>query len=263
MEASRSALGNMIYCDGRMLIMILVPIIGVMIAQMIIIIHSSITKKKSDKNQDKNQDEKGFDKDGVLEILKNFWPQIVFYLFATSIISIFALSLVFDKNLTLANLNNWIGIILGFSSWIISIISLYLSFYTVDKSMNKMESIGKTIENTAKSLNGDGWKHDEIGWIYLVDGEKVVNQIKKSGNSYYYLGKYGYVEKNTMVDIEGKKYCFNENGAMVMNGLFITQDGKKVFCGSDGSVIEKGEVIFNNIKYTIENYYVIKETPVD
>lgn len=232
----------------KLIILVLIILIGIIVVEGIVIVDGH---------------KKGNDNFSIFDRMRIFWPHIVLYIFATSIISIFVMSIIFDKSVTLSNLNNWIGIILGFSSWIISIISLALSFYTVDKSLSRMENIDDSVKESVSSLKGNGWSQDNIGWFYLIDGNRVKNQFKKSGNSHYYLGEYGYIVKNIMMSIDGKRYCFDDNGSLIVNNVYRLSDGRKVVCGNDGEVIENGEVILNNIKYTIKDFYIINETPVE
>ena len=237
---------NFISMD-KLIILTFIILIGIIVIQTIVIF---------DGYKKRNEDF------SILDRMRFFWPHIVFYVFATSIISIFIMSIIFEKSVTLSNLNNWVGIILGFSSWIISIISLFLSFDTIDRNLKRMDTISDSVKETVRSLKGNGWSQDNIGWFYLINGDRVKNQFKRSGNGVFYLGEYGYIVKNIMMIIDGKRYCFDDNGTMIVNNVYRLSDGHKVFCGDDGQVIENGEVVLNNIKYTIKDFYIFSEDPI-
>ena len=237
--------------SGESLISIFVFLIGIIVLQAIIIVYGNIKQRKDNK-----------ERKTIMETMKEFWPKIIFYLFATSIISIFTMAMIFDKNVTLNSLNNWIGIVLGFSSWIVSIISLFLSFYTVDKSITRMENIDSSIKSSVQSIKGNGWTQDYIDWCYLKEGQRVVNEFKKSGNGVFYLGKYGYIVRDSIINIDGNKYYFDENGKMAVNEIKENKDGKKMFFTADGTALDNGEIVIEHIKYIIKDYYVVNEQEI-
>lgn len=68
---------------------------------------------------------------------KKYWAKWIFFLIGLSITLLFSFSLIFDKDIQLQIINNWIGIILGLVATIASIISLFLSFYNLEQERDE------------------------------------------------------------------------------------------------------------------------------
>lgn len=84
-------------------------------------------KKNNIENSMKNMTSK-------LEWFKNHWAIITTIIITQSLIFLFIVSFVFNKNIELVTMNNWISLILGFVATFLSIISMLLSFYNLEKS---------------------------------------------------------------------------------------------------------------------------------
>lgn len=69
-----------------------------------------------------------------LEWFRKHWGIIVSFVVAISIIALFIASFVTTQKIEIDIMNNWVGIILGFVATFMSIISMYLSFYNLEKS---------------------------------------------------------------------------------------------------------------------------------
>lgn len=84
--------------------------------------------------------------ENTVAFFRELWGKFVFYAIATSIIGLFLCSIIFDKNIKIGIINNWIGIILGLVALVIGIISLFLSFYNLDQANKTQEKTVKLIE---------------------------------------------------------------------------------------------------------------------
>lgn len=84
-----------------------------------------------------------------IPMLRRFWGPFVVYAIATSIISLFIASFVSKQNITLYDMNTWVSLILGMTALIIGVISLFLSFYNVDQSIDSQRD-SLEIMNTVK-----------------------------------------------------------------------------------------------------------------
>lgn len=68
-----------------------------------------------------------------VSFFRKYWGLITAFSICVSIIALFTCSLIFDKKIELQIMNNWVGIILGLVATIMSIISLFLSFYNLER----------------------------------------------------------------------------------------------------------------------------------
>ena len=160
----------------------------------------------------------------LIEKFRRFWGEFIIYILATSIIGLFIANLISKDNITLSDMNNWVSIILGFAAFMVGIISLWLSFYNIDKmleaqtkSEKNMSDIKEDINKTIKSIKKQvGWTEIDGDWVYLdIDGSRIKNQWKKSGNQFFYLDSDGNITKNTLIHDKGNDYFVDDNGAMV------------------------------------------------
>lgn len=191
-----------------------------------------------------------------IERYRDFWGEFVIYVLATSVVGIFITSLVKRDNITLADINSWVSIVLGLVALIVGIISLWLSFYNVDQA-NKSQSV---IEQTAKTImtGGTGWKERNGEWCYFdVSGKMVRNEWEKSGNNWYHLGFDGNIEKNKCIFDKGNIYYVNEDGIRVSN-VFIEIEGKKRYFGEDGKAFMDGRLALDGKIYEFENGILAK-----
>lgn len=216
-------------------------IIAVLMIMFIIIITEGIVISKLSKQRKKLE---GADKiENTIEGFRAFWGEFIIYVLATSIIGIFIVSLVKRDNVTLADINSWVSIVLGLVALIVGIISLWLSFYNVDQA-NKSQHV---IEKTADVIkNGKyAWRMENGKWCYYnADGRMARNEWKKSGDKLYHLGLDGYIEKNKNILDNGNMYYVDQEGDMVCNA-FKKIDGRKYFFGYDGKAFMDGQVIID------------------
>ena len=220
-----------------------------------------ISKNNSEEKYNKSKSEQ------FISFLKRFWGPLIIYIFATSIVLLFIAAFIFEKNIALSEMNNWIGIMLGFSSWIVGIISLYLSFYNVDKmidaqndNLEKMRETKDQIQKEVKKISGDGWKQDEIDWCYLEDGERIRNEFRKSGNNWYYLGDDGYIVRNFLLEDGDNYYYMDKNGVMVTNRFvtFSDKDNKTMYFKEGGKALKEGKINKDGETYILKDYYVVE-----
>lgn len=80
-----------------------------------------------------------------IESFKNNWSKYAIYVLSTSIILMFTFSLKYKQNLELQTINNWVGIILGLLATMTSVISLFLSFYNLEKEGEESKDNQRTL----------------------------------------------------------------------------------------------------------------------
>lgn len=67
-----------------------------------------------------------------------------------------------------------------------------------------------------------GWNKDSVGWWWSPDGSTYyVNQWIKYNDGYYYAGSDGYILQDTVVDDNGTKYIFDENGKCTTTPIVV------------------------------------------
>ena len=220
---------------------------------------------KNDTENDKYSKTKA---DRFVLFLKRLWGPLIIYVFATSIVLLFIVTFMFEKNIALSEINNWVGIMLGFSSWIVGLISLYLSFYNVDKmidaqndNLEKMRETKEQIQDEVKKLGRNGWHQDGKEWCYFKNGEILRNDFRKSGDNWYYLGDDGYIVRNYLLKSRDTYYYMDVNGIMVTDMfVFFSKDDKKtMYFGKDGKAVKEGKIEKDGKIYKIKDYYVLEE----
>lgn len=95
------------------------------------------------------------DKKNMSKIIKNikqFWWKYVLYTLTTGIVLLFTASFVFNKEITLNVMNSWIGVILGLVALVIGVISMFLSFYNLDQSINTQKETLSNIDSIKKEI---------------------------------------------------------------------------------------------------------------
>lgn len=90
--------------------------------------------------------------DLLIEKIRFFWWKYVIYTLTTGILALFITSLIIDDSITIADMNSWVGIILGLVALVIGIISMILSFYNLDQSIRTQDKTLETIENIKKEI---------------------------------------------------------------------------------------------------------------
>lgn len=192
----------------------------------------------------------------VLEF-ENFWPEFVMYVLATSIILLFIASFIFERNITIQDINSWVSIILGLVALVIGIISLWLSFYSLSQNRQMQENVVERV-NDIRAL-GIGWKKKNDSWCYFMEnGEMAKNVWKKSGDNWYHLGEDGYMEKNKRVE-EGDIWYFVDEDGVRVTDQFKEKDGKKMYFDNSGKAVKNGERTIDGKRYIFKDGYVIKE----
>lgn len=81
-----------------------------------------------------------------LELLRRFWGPFVLYVVATSATGLFLGSVFSEKAIAIESINTWVSLILGLVALVIGIISLFLSFYNVDQSVQASKDNKNDIE---------------------------------------------------------------------------------------------------------------------
>lgn len=105
-------------------------------------------------------------KEDFISILKHFWGSFIIYVIATSIIA----SFISKTNIALNDMNTWVSLILGMVALIIGIISLFLSFYNVDQSVQAQKETLDIIQR---------FKEDMIDKMHLLQKD-IENKIETS-----------------------------------------------------------------------------------
>lgn len=122
-----------------------------------------------------------------LYAFNKFWFYLVGSLILLSIFVLFIVSFIFSKNIMLETMNAWVSLILGIVATLLSIISMLVSFYNLERTneineeniriMGKLtESIAQTQqknEETIKLLNKIEDKFDNLP-------EQVRNALKSN-----------------------------------------------------------------------------------
>jgi len=112
--------------------------------------------------------------------------------------------------------------------------SYIVKAYTVDSSGNKHGSteVKYTIKLSKEHLEKDSW--ESIGNIYRYRGKdgKIVTGWQQIDGSWYYFKENGDMAIG-VADINGVKYCFDEDGVMLTGWQQI--DGKWYYFGDDGA----------------------------
>lgn len=97
----------------------------------------------------------GFNKsklDIVVQRTRAFWWKYVIYTLTSGIIVLFSCSIIYDKKITIEIMNSWVGIILGLIALVIGIISMFLSFYNLDQSIQTQKETLTKIDNIKKEI---------------------------------------------------------------------------------------------------------------
>lgn len=189
-----------------------------------------------------------------IEWFRHFWSEFVIYVLATSVVGIFIASLVKRDNITLADINSWVSIILGFVALILGVISLYLSFYNVDQANKSQQEIKNTAKEISSSSTSSGWKCDVNGHWHFYDrsGHMVKNEWKKSGNNWYYLGADGEIMKDSIIEDSRKIYYVDKDGTMVRN-TWVRVNGEKYYMTESGVAFMNGTLSIDGKEYMFEN----------
>ena len=216
-------------------------IIAVLMVMLVVIVAEGIVISRLSKQRKKLE---GTDKiENTIENFRSFWGEFIIYVLATSIIGIFVASLVKRDNITLADINSWVSIVLGLVALIVGIISLWLSFYNVDQANKSQRVIERAADVIKKGKYA--WQMENGKWCYYnADGGMVRNEWKRSGDNLYHLGSDGYIEKNKFIVDNGSMYYVDQEGIMIHNALREI-DGKKYFFGHDGKAFMEGQVIID------------------
>lgn len=109
----------------------------------------------------------------VINFWKKTWGSLVAFIILVSIIALFIASFVLDKCITLSVMNEWVSLILGMVATIMSVISLFLSFYNVEQS-NEVQT------ETVKIMTDV--KEDMAERINNIE-RKIDSGFSNSGNS--------------------------------------------------------------------------------
>lgn len=118
--------------------------------------------------QKKLKDESKFQQiKNALHTIKSYWYIPIYAIILISITGLFIASFVLEKNIEVQTMNNWVSMILGIVATMLSIISLYLSFYNLEKEhelnkentqiLNNLEAKITEIpeRTTSKLINSD------------------------------------------------------------------------------------------------------------
>lgn len=109
----------------------------------------------------------------VINFWKKTWGSLVAFIILVSIIALFIASFVLDKCITLSVMNEWVSLILGMVATIMSVISLFLSFYNVEQSNEVQKETVKIMTDV---------KEDMAERINNIE-RKIDSGFANSGNS--------------------------------------------------------------------------------
>ena len=109
----------------------------------------------------------------VINLWEKIWGRLVALVILESIIALFIASFVLDKCITLSVMNEWVSLILGMVAMIMSVISLFLSFYNVEQSNEVQKETVKIMTDV---------KEDMAERINNIE-KKIDSGFSNSGNS--------------------------------------------------------------------------------
>ncbi len=126
--------------------------------------------------------------------------------------------------------------------------------YTINIAHNELKSnsfftLNRQLKSEIKNVkwnSGNGWDNSSGEWVYLRNGQMVVDEWVSANGNWFYLGDDGRIVINSIIEDESNQkfniYYVDEYGAMVTNKRIDYSDKNGDFCyyfGSDG----KGEII--------------------
>lgn len=125
--------------------------------------------------------------DSAIEIFKKYWLIIVTGLVIITLAAMFIISFIYseDKEITLNLINSWVSLILGIVATLLSIISMFLSFYNLERA-NEMN------ENSLESMK-ELQKNVEATLAKIIELEKVVGKASLGAQV-----EYDTLEKNEL-----------------------------------------------------------------
>lgn len=133
----------------------------------------------------------------IRTVRRHFWGWFI-YIVSTSLIAIVVCSLIFDKNIELNTINNWVGVVLGLVALVATVFSLGLSFYNYDKQneldkqnrelmQQVLSETKKTNDQLAKYSNSpssviqtESQKKETSHQDNLEDISNILNSLMKS-----------------------------------------------------------------------------------
>lgn len=124
----------------------------------------------------------------IVEILNKSWLKFTIKTIQKSLLILFILGIVagflekpFD---VLENLNTWVGFILGIIATFFSIISMFLSFYNLEKAKESEDEIKKTLgeikEIIRKTENNLNSNLEKISSEIKTGNKELLNSVKNS-----------------------------------------------------------------------------------
>jgi len=109
---------------------------------------------------------------------------------------------------------------------------------------NSLYTLKRQLKNEIKNVNwhnGNGWDNSSGEWVYLRNGQVVVNKWVSANGNWFYLGDDGRMVINTIIEDESNQriniYYVDEYGAMVTDKRINYSDENGNVCyyfGSDG-----------------------------
>ena len=145
-------------------------------------------------------------------------------------------------------------------------------YYYYFNSKGIMQKYFNTIDDTAYYFKKNG-RAAAKGWVNHSNGTKRYSYGKgklaigyvKIGNYYYYFDSKGIMQTH-MQTIDGKPYCFDENGRGLLEGWIKYEDGNKRYCLGNGqlavgTVKLEGKSCYFDETGLYKPNYLVKETP--
>ena len=115
--------------------------------------------------------------------------------------------------------------------------------------------IGDTIYNFDKEtgilVKKAGWiEEEEKRYFSNVDGKLYRNQFISFGNTRYYMGDDGSVQKGIVRANDGNYYHMDETtGMLVRTAGWLERDGKRYFSNAEGKIYRNQFISFGNTRY--------------
>lgn len=129
-----------------------------------------LSKASTEKEEEEKNKKSRLSLDGLnnaLNKVKRIWFQTVSILVISSISLLFIISFIYseDKSLTLETMNSWVSLILGIVATFMSVISMWMSFYNLERTneineinTEQMKELKDTLIHNINSRNDEHFK---------------------------------------------------------------------------------------------------------
>lgn len=123
---------------------------------------------------------------GIVDFFRGIWGYFIIYVLATGIIALFVIGNSSQSGITLQVMNEWVSLVLGLAALFIGIISLFLSFYNLDQSVETQETLIQRVNETNKNIENDiKFLKDDIVRILETLPDKTAKEVVLKQKEYF------------------------------------------------------------------------------